>query len=61
MTRTARNQLVEYDISGRLPERMATFATVQQSNSVVVDATTGLVFVPGATPAGELQILRPPG
>ncbi len=61
VTLTARNQLVEYDISGRLPERLATFPTVQQPNSVVVDATTGMVFVAGATPAGELQILRPPG
>ncbi len=61
VTLTARNQLVEYDISGRLAKRLATFATVQQPNSVVVDATTGLVFVAGATPAGELQILRPPG
>ncbi|MDQ6798566.1 MAG: YncE family protein [Actinomycetota bacterium] len=56
---SARNQLVEYDISGRLPKRLATFPTVQQPNSVVVDAPTGLVLVAGATPAGELQIFTP--
>lgn len=59
VTLTARNQLVEYDISGRLPKRLATFPTVAQPNSVVVDAPTGLVFVAGATPTGELQILQP--
>jgi len=59
VTLTARNQLVEYDISGRLPTRLATFPTVQQPNSVVVDAPTGLVFVAGATPTGELQIFAP--
>jgi len=59
VTLTARNQLVEYDISGRLPKRLATFPTVQQPNSVVVDAPTGLVLVAGATPSGELQILQP--
>ncbi|MFN2607259.1 MAG: YncE family protein [Acidimicrobiales bacterium] len=58
-TLTARNQVVEYDISGRLPRRLATFATVRQPNSVAVDPTTGLVFVSGATAAGDLQILRP--
>ncbi len=59
VTLTSRNQLVEYDISGRLPKRLATFPTVQQPNSVVIDGPTGLVFVAGATPTGELQILKP--
>ncbi|MEN3314289.1 MAG: hypothetical protein V7605_523 [Acidimicrobiaceae bacterium] len=59
VTLTARNELVEYDIATGTPERVATFPTVSQPNSVAVDATTGLVFVAGATPAGELQILQP--
>lgn len=59
VTLTSRNQLVSYDISGRLPKRLATYPTVQQPNSVVVDAPTGTVFVAGATPTGELQILHP--
>jgi len=61
VTLTARNQLVEYDISGRVPKRLASFPTVAQPNSVVVDAPTGVVFVAGATPTGELQILQPAG
>lgn len=57
VTLTARNQVASYDIAGRTPKRLATFATVRQPNTVAVDPTTGLVFVAGAT--GELQILRP--
>jgi len=58
VTLTARNELVEYDISASVPKRLASFPTVRQPNSVAVDPTTGLVFVAGATPAGELQILQ---
>ena len=59
VTLTARNEVAQYDISGRVPRRLATYPTVRQPNSVVVDALSGLVFVAGATPSGQLQILRP--
>ena len=56
VTLTARNQLLEYDLSGALPRRQASFPTVRQPNSVAVDPATGRVFVTG-TAAGEVQLL----
>lgn len=55
----ADNQLSELRISGHSLERVDTFATVQQPNSVAVDARTGLVYVAGAIADGQLQVLTP--
>jgi DNA-binding beta-propeller fold protein YncE len=56
VTLTARNQLVEFDLSGRLPQRTATVPTVRQPDSVAVDDRSGTVFVAGAA-SGVLQIV----
>lgn len=48
VTLTSRNRLVEYAVGGPRPERIATYPTVRQPNSVEVDPRTGDVFVAGA-------------
>jgi len=59
VTLTAYNQLAEFDLSGPVPRRVATFATVRQPNSVTVDPSSGEVFVAGEA-AGVLQLLEVP-
>jgi len=46
-------------LSGPVPRRVATFATVRQPNSVTVDPSSGEVFVAGEA-AGVLQLLEVP-
>ncbi|MGI9119817.1 MAG: Vgb family protein [Acidimicrobiales bacterium] len=55
---SATNQLVGFRLSEGPPEKMATFDTVRQPNSVAVDVETGRVFVASATD-GTLQIIDP--
>jgi DNA-binding beta-propeller fold protein YncE len=56
VTLTADNILVAFDLTGRLPRRVATIPTVRQPNTVALDASTGTLFVTGAA-AGVLQII----
>ena len=58
VTLTARNRLVQYDISGDAPREISSYPTVRQPNDVAVNPTDGRVFVGGRTNA-ELQIIDP--
>jgi len=59
VTLTADNSLVEFDLSVRLPTRIAALRTVRQPDSVAVDPASGRVFVAGAA-AGVLEIIPEP-
>jgi DNA-binding beta-propeller fold protein YncE len=56
VTLTATNELVRLELNGGAPRRGATFPTIRQPNSVVVDERTGRVYVAGRD-GSELQIL----
>jgi DNA-binding beta-propeller fold protein YncE len=57
---SGRNQLVRVDVDGtRLRLSAVRYATVQQPNSVAVDAATGELAVAGASPEGLLQLVNP--
>ncbi len=58
VTLTARNQVVEFDITGGLLRRVSTYATARQPNTVAVDEATGSVFVADST-AGAVQLIEP--
>ena len=57
VTRTARNEVAEIDISGR-PRVLRTLPTLQQPNTVGVDSRTGTVVVASAA-SGQVQLLSP--
>ncbi len=57
VTLSGRNQLVELR-SGDRPERLRTFATVRQPNSVAVEPGSGRVFVASRSD-GTLQLIDP--
>ncbi len=52
------NDIVGYDMSGPSPREVQRFPTVQNPNTVGVDADTGRLFVAGVS-AGVLQIIDP--
>jgi DNA-binding beta-propeller fold protein YncE len=58
VTLTARNRLLEYDVSGPRPRRVASYPTVRQPNSVEVDPGDGDVFVAGSAP-GRIERISP--
>lgn len=58
VTQTARNRVVELEMTDTAPRIVDTFPTVQQPNSVGVDERTGDVVVAGRT-GGEVQIFDP--
>lgn len=58
VTLTARNRLVQYDISGDTPREISSYPTVRQPNDVAVDVTDGRVFVAGRANS-ELQVIDP--
>ncbi len=58
VTLTARNRLLEYDVSGPRPRRVGSYPTVRQPNSVEVDPADGDVFVAGTTP-GQIERISP--
>lgn len=58
VTQTARNRVVEYELTDLAPKRLRSFATVQQPNTVAVDPATGYVYVAGRA-RGELQVFDP--
>lgn len=57
VTLTARNQLVEFDISGVQPVEIGRFSTLRQPNSVAVDPRSGEAVVAGRA-GGRLEIIR---
>jgi len=58
VTVTATNEVVAVDLSGSQPRETARLPTVQQPNTVAVDAKTGRLFITGTTP-GVLQVIDP--
>jgi YVTN family beta-propeller protein len=56
VTLTARNQVVEYDISGSLPTELRRTGTPRQPSSLAVDPASGALFVTG-TADGVVQIV----
>ena len=58
VTLTAKNRLIELDLSGGAPRKVASYPTFQQPNGVAVDSSSGRVFVAGRT-EDKLQILDP--
>ncbi|MGH9094021.1 MAG: hypothetical protein ACRDXE_02570 [Acidimicrobiales bacterium] len=60
VTLTGRDQLLGLTFGGTRVTHRATYATVQQPNTVAVDATTGELVVTGSIDAGNLQFLRAP-
>jgi DNA-binding beta-propeller fold protein YncE len=57
VTRTARNEVAEIDVSGR-PRVLRTLGTIQQPNTVGVDPETGTLVIASAS-TGTVQLLRP--
>lgn len=60
VTETAKNQLAELSISGRLPRLIRTYATGLQPDTVAVDPVSGRVFVANQL-AGTVQNINPTG
>jgi len=58
VTATARNRLLEFEITDLAPRLVDSFPTVRQPNSVAVDGRTGTVVVVGRDD-GDVQILDP--
>jgi len=58
VTLTERNELVELALSQRGPERVRTYPTIRQPNTVAVDPATGRVYVAGRA-EGLLQTIEP--
>ena len=58
VTLTRRNELIEFDVSGAVPRRIAHYPTVPQPNTVATDPSTGRVFVASRT-GGLLQLIDP--
>ena len=57
VTLTERNELVELALSQRGPERVRTYPTIRQPNTVAVDPATGSVYVAGRAD-GLLQTIE---
>lgn len=55
---SATNELVRYDVTDGAPREVGRLPTVQQPNSVAVDAGSGTVYV-GGMAAGEIQVIEP--
>ncbi len=58
VTQTARNRVVELEVSELAPKIVASYPTVRQPNSVGVDERTGDVVVVGRD-SGDVQIFNP--
>ncbi len=58
MTQTARNRVVELELTDLAPKIIASYPTVRQPNSVGVDERTGEVVVVGRD-TGAVQIFDP--
>lgn len=58
VTLTARNEVVGYDVGGGEPVEKYRYATVQQPNTVTVDARSGRLVVGSGTGDG-LQVIEP--
>jgi DNA-binding beta-propeller fold protein YncE len=59
ITLTGTNQLVGLHLDGTAVTSRATYATVQQPNTVAVDDASGEVILTGSTPHGALQFITP--
>jgi DNA-binding beta-propeller fold protein YncE len=60
VTETAKDEIAEYSLRGKLPRRVATYPTLRQPNSVAVDPRTGAAFVAGRD-KGRLERIAPHG
>jgi DNA-binding beta-propeller fold protein YncE len=60
VTETAKNQVAELSLSGRLPRLIRTYATGLQPDTVAVDSVTGRVFVANQI-SGTVQTIDPSG
>ena len=60
VTATARNRVLELEITDLAPKLVRSFPTVRQPNSVAVDERTGAVVVVGRDD-GDVQIIDPEG
>jgi DNA-binding beta-propeller fold protein YncE len=60
VTETATDRIVELSLRGRLPRPIASYPTLRQPNSAVVDPRTGAVFVAGRT-ANRIERISPGG
>jgi streptogramin lyase len=58
VTETASNQVVALNMAAGQPTIIATYNTVQQPDSVIVDPTSGKAFVASAT-GGGIQVITP--
>jgi DNA-binding beta-propeller fold protein YncE len=58
VTVTATNEVVGIDLSGSEPRETTRLPTVQQPNTVAVDAKTGRLFITGTTP-GVVEVVDP--
>ncbi len=60
VTQTARNRVVEMEVTDIAPKIIASYPTVRQPNSVAVDERSGRVIVVGRD-SGDVQIFDPAG
>jgi DNA-binding beta-propeller fold protein YncE len=58
VTSTGTNEVVGYDMAGATPREVQRLPTVQNPNTLGVDATTGRLFIAGV-PGGVIQIVDP--
>lgn len=58
VNQTERNRVVEYELTDLAPQKVRSFPTVQQPNTVAVDPASGYVYVAGRA-KGELQVFDP--
>ena len=59
VTSTGSNEVVGYDMTDATPHEVQRLRTVQNPNTLGVDATTGRLFIAGV-PGGVVQIIDPP-
>ena len=58
VTLTSRNRVNVYSLAGEDPERVRSYATVGQPNTLAIDPDTGTAFIAGRD-AGVVQRIRP--
>jgi hypothetical protein len=59
VTSTGTNEVVGYDMTNATQHEVQRLHTVQNPNSLLVDPTTGRLFIAGV-PGGVVQIVDPP-
>jgi DNA-binding beta-propeller fold protein YncE len=59
VTSTGTNEVIGYDMTDATPREVQRLPTVQNPNTLGVDATTGRLFIAGV-PGGVVQIVDPP-